>query len=207
MKKRIDFKHTISFIEQELSAGTFPGAALAIMVGDQLLLERYWGCYSSQTRRDLPVDASTVHMLYSFSKGITSTVFSMFLADGVVDLDAPVSRYIPEYQNGLRDRTLVRHLLTHAAGIPSAQPTAAHTEALWSEAVRVVLQSKRGSASLLQRALAVGYTRASRLIDMMTEEGILGAHRGSKSREILVTLEDWDAAQGDPLSQIGTNDE
>ena len=78
---------------------------------------------------------------------------------------------------------------------------------LWSEAVRVVLQSKRGSASLLQRALAVGYTRASRLIDMMTEEGILGAHRGSKSREILVTLEDWDAAQGDPLSQIGTNDE
>ncbi len=74
-------------------------------------------------------------------------------------------------------------------------------DALWGEAVRIVLQSKRGSASLLQRALAVGYTRASRLIDMMTEEGILGPHIGSKSREILVTLEDWDAAHPDPMTQ------
>ena len=77
---------------------------------------------------------------------------------------------------------------------------------LWNEAVRIVLQSKRGSASLLQRALAVGYTRASRLIDMMSEEGILGPHIGSKSREILVSLEDWDAAHEDPVSQ-GSNDE
>lgn len=77
---------------------------------------------------------------------------------------------------------------------------------LWDEAVRVVLQSKRGSASLIQRALAVGYTRASRLIDMMSEEGILGPHIGSKSREILITLEDWDATYGDPVSH-GTNDD
>lgn len=141
MNDRIEFKHTISFIEQELSQGTFPGAALAVMVGDQLLLERYWGSYSDQNRRDRAVDASTVHMLYSFSKGITSTVFAMFLGEGVVDLDAPVSRYIPEYQSGLKDQTLVRHLLTHAAGIPSAQPPAAHTEKLWSEAVRICCEA------------------------------------------------------------------
>ena len=77
---------------------------------------------------------------------------------------------------------------------------------LWGEAVRVVLESKRGSASLLQRALQVGYTRASRLIDMMSEEGILGPHIGSKSRQILVTLEEWDAAHEDPLAQ-GASDE
>ena len=141
MKKRNEFKHTISFIEEKLSSGSFPGAALAVMLGDRLLVERYWGSYSSRTRRDIPVDASTLHMLYSFSKGITSTVFAMFLVDGVVDLDVPVWRYIPEYRNGLRDQTLVRHLLTHAAGIPSAQPTAAHTEALWSEAVRICCEA------------------------------------------------------------------
>jgi S-DNA-T family DNA segregation ATPase FtsK/SpoIIIE len=67
---------------------------------------------------------------------------------------------------------------------------------LFDEAVRVVLKSKRGSASLLQRALSVGYTRASRLIDLMTEEGILGEHRGSKSREILVTLDQWEQRTG-----------
>jgi S-DNA-T family DNA segregation ATPase FtsK/SpoIIIE len=67
---------------------------------------------------------------------------------------------------------------------------------MFDDAVRVVLKSRRGSASLLQRALSVGYTRASRLIDLMTEEGILGEHRGSKSREIMITLADWEEAHG-----------
>ena len=69
---------------------------------------------------------------------------------------------------------------------------------MFDDAVRVILKSKRGSASLLQRALGVGYTRASRLIDMMTEQGIVGPHKGSKSREILMTLEDWEEAHGAP---------
>jgi S-DNA-T family DNA segregation ATPase FtsK/SpoIIIE len=69
-------------------------------------------------------------------------------------------------------------------------------DALFDDAVRVILKTKRGSASLLQRALGVGYTRASRLIDIMTEHGIVGPHKGSKSREILVTLEDWEKLHG-----------
>jgi len=77
---------------------------------------------------------------------------------------------------------------------------------LWDEAVRVILKSKRGSASLLQRALGVGYTRASRLIDMMTEAGIVGPHKGSKVREILLTLEQWEEMHGTPTGQ-GVNDE
>ncbi len=63
---------------------------------------------------------------------------------------------------------------------------------LFNDAVTVVLRSKRGSASLLQRAMQIGYTRASRLIDQMTDAGILGEHQGSKSREIHMTLEDWE---------------
>jgi DNA segregation ATPase FtsK/SpoIIIE-like protein len=72
---------------------------------------------------------------------------------------------------------------------------------LWDEAVRIILKSRRGSASLLQRALGVGYTRASRLVDLMTEAGILGTHKGSKSREVLLTLEDWEEMHGaEPIS-------
>ena len=67
---------------------------------------------------------------------------------------------------------------------------------LFDDAVRVILKTKRGSASLLQRALGIGYTRASRLIDIMTEHGIVGPHKGSKSREILMTLEDWEKMHG-----------
>ncbi len=69
---------------------------------------------------------------------------------------------------------------------------------LYEEAVRVILQSGRGSASLIQRALSVGYTRASRLIDIMTEQGVLGPFVGSKAREVLLTLEEWEERNKQP---------
>ena len=77
---------------------------------------------------------------------------------------------------------------------------------MWDEAVRVILKTKRGSASLLQRALGIGYTRASRLVDMMGEAGIVGDHKGSKSREVLITLEDWEEMHGQELSSATTDD-
>lgn len=63
---------------------------------------------------------------------------------------------------------------------------------LYDQAVRIILESQRGSATLLQRRLEIGYTRASRLIDMMSDQGILGPHKGSKAREVYYTLEDWE---------------
>jgi DNA segregation ATPase FtsK/SpoIIIE, S-DNA-T family len=66
---------------------------------------------------------------------------------------------------------------------------------LFIDACRIILQSGRGSASLLQRALSIGYTRASRLIDIMTEQGVLGPFVGSKAREVLLTLEEFEAQQ------------
>ncbi len=64
---------------------------------------------------------------------------------------------------------------------------------LYEEAVQVVLGEKRGAATLLQRAFKIGYTRASRLIELMEEDGIVGKYVGSKSREVLLTLEEWEA--------------
>jgi S-DNA-T family DNA segregation ATPase FtsK/SpoIIIE len=64
---------------------------------------------------------------------------------------------------------------------------------LYDQAVTAVLATKLGSASMLQRKFGIGYTRASRLIDMMCDHGIVGPHKGSKARELLITLEEWDA--------------
>ena len=59
----IEFKRTVSFIEQELNARPFPGAALAVMQGDRLLLERYWGRYCSRTLRPLAERPSEIARL------------------------------------------------------------------------------------------------------------------------------------------------
>jgi hypothetical protein len=64
---------------------------------------------------------------------------------------------------------------------------------MFNRAVEIVLESKRGSVSLLQRRLAIGYTRASRLIDLMGIAGIISDHKGSVARDVLLSLEDWDA--------------
>ena len=62
---------------------------------------------------------------------------------------------------------------------------------LFDEAVRLILESNHASVSILQRRMRLGYTRAARLIDAMEQEGIIGAFRGSKPREILVDKEAW----------------
>ncbi len=64
---------------------------------------------------------------------------------------------------------------------------------LFDDAVKVVLETKRGSVSLLQRRLTIGYGRASRIVEQMAEAGILGDHKGSQAREPLITIEEWEA--------------
>jgi S-DNA-T family DNA segregation ATPase FtsK/SpoIIIE len=63
---------------------------------------------------------------------------------------------------------------------------------LFDDAVRIVLETKRGSVSLLQRRLTIGYSRASRLIEQMAVSGILGEYKGSQARECNITLEQWE---------------
>jgi S-DNA-T family DNA segregation ATPase FtsK/SpoIIIE len=59
-------------------------------------------------------------------------------------------------------------------------------DALFEEAARLVVLHQQGSASLLQRRLKVGYSRAARLVDMLEEAGIVAPSEGSKAREVLV---------------------
>jgi S-DNA-T family DNA segregation ATPase FtsK/SpoIIIE len=66
---------------------------------------------------------------------------------------------------------------------------------LFDDAVRVVLETQRGSVSLLQRRLSIGYSRAARLIDMMAEAGIVGGYAGSQARRVLMSLEKWEKAR------------
>jgi S-DNA-T family DNA segregation ATPase FtsK/SpoIIIE len=67
---------------------------------------------------------------------------------------------------------------------------------LYGQAVEVIIREQRGSVSLLQRALGIGYGRAARLVDFMAEDGIVGAYNGSNAREVLYTPEQWATLRG-----------
>lgn len=59
------------------------------------------------------------------------------------------------------------------------------------DAIKLVVENGQASTSLLQRRLGLGYARAGRLIDEMEQMGIVGPHVGSKSREVLMTYQEW----------------
>ncbi len=61
---------------------------------------------------------------------------------------------------------------------------------LYQDAVRLVIEFGKASTSLLQRRLRIGYGRAAHLIDLMEQDGIVGAADGPKPREVL-KRPDW----------------
>jgi S-DNA-T family DNA segregation ATPase FtsK/SpoIIIE len=67
---------------------------------------------------------------------------------------------------------------------------------MYEQAIEIVIREQRGSTSLLQRALGIGYGRASRLIDFMAEDGLVGGFNGSNAREVLLTTEEWQSRRG-----------
>jgi S-DNA-T family DNA segregation ATPase FtsK/SpoIIIE len=69
---------------------------------------------------------------------------------------------------------------------PSGNLGVDDTDDKFEEAARVTVRRQQGSVSLLQRKLAVGYTRAARIVDQLEEAGIVGPHNGTKAREVLV---------------------
>jgi S-DNA-T family DNA segregation ATPase FtsK/SpoIIIE len=73
---------------------------------------------------------------------------------------------------------------------------------LYEPAIEIIIREGRGSTSLLQRALGIGYGRAARLIDYMAEDGIVGEYKGSTAREVLYTWDEWEALKngGEPTA-------
>ncbi len=98
-------------------------------------------------------------------------------------------------------QAVVRFLEEHGQR-PSFNPSLVQTQSssrapmsnrdeLYPKAVEVILGQQRGSATLIQRALGVGYTRATRLLELMEEDGLVGPFVGAKAREVLMTLEEY----------------
>jgi S-DNA-T family DNA segregation ATPase FtsK/SpoIIIE len=62
---------------------------------------------------------------------------------------------------------------------------------LLPKAIEIVVEAGQASASLLQRRLKVGYSRAGRLIDQLEERGIIGPHEGAKPRSVLISRAEY----------------
>jgi len=91
----------------------------------------------------------------------------------------------------------VKELVQLKASEPDSQgKDLSSRDELYEAAIDLVIREGRGSVSLLQRALGIGYGRAARLIDYMAEDGFVGPYNGSQARDVLISLEEWEQRNG-----------
>ncbi len=111
-------------LQAEVDSGHVAGAAVLVTQGDRTL---HRGAYGYAQRyafggeavhpRD-PLTADHLFDLASLTKVFATTFGIMMLVDrGAVDLDVPVSTYLPEFSGGAKDSITIRHLLTHSSGL------------------------------------------------------------------------------------------
>ncbi|OBK98665.1 hydrolase [Mycobacterium asiaticum] len=105
-------------------AGMHPAIQLCLRRNGRVVLNRAighgWGNAPTDEpdAEKIPVTTDTPFCVYSASKGITATVVHLLVERGVFDLDDRVCEYIPTYTSHGKDRTTIRHVLNHSAGVP-----------------------------------------------------------------------------------------
>ncbi|MCF7836862.1 DNA translocase FtsK [Candidatus Gracilibacteria bacterium] len=96
----------------------------------------------------------------------------------------------PEYDDEITDSQKTANVILPGVKPPNndSKPGGSDEEII-KQAARVVVETGRASASLLQRRLSLGYARAARIIDLLEERGFVGPAAGAKPRDIFVTAE------------------
>lgn len=122
-----------SVIAAAVAAATIPGAVLIVARHGRIIHERAWGAaqlYDFGMRRlERPEPMTTAHLfdVASVTKVMATTYAIMLLVDrGLVDLDAAVRTYLPDFRGPEKDRITVRDLLTHRSGLYRWKPTYYH---------------------------------------------------------------------------------
>jgi CubicO group peptidase (beta-lactamase class C family) len=92
------------------------GSAVVVNVDGRPVVDVWGGWRDIEKTR--PWERDTIVCMMSVAKGVTAVAFNMLLDRGLVELDAPVARYWPEFAQNGKDGVKIRHLLDHTAGIP-----------------------------------------------------------------------------------------
>ena len=109
-------------VTRGIDAGGYPGAAVIVGRKGGVVLQRGFGRLSWSTESSPVSPDTTIYDVASLTKVVGTTAAIMALYDdGKIKLDAPVTRYLPQFTGGLNDMVTVGDLLTHRSGLPAAR--------------------------------------------------------------------------------------
>ena len=108
-------------LETETSSGRVLAASILVARDERIVLHKSFGRLAPApgSRAALP---DTIFLLASITKPVTACAIMLLVERGMVSLDDPVSRYLPEFKGDDRRNTRVRDLLSHTSGLPDMLP-------------------------------------------------------------------------------------
>jgi CubicO group peptidase (beta-lactamase class C family) len=110
-------------VREGIKRGLYPGAVVVIGRRDSLLYARGYGHFTWDQRSPVPSPDSTIWDVASITKIVSTMSSAMRLVDeGKLDLERPVTSYLPRFTGGLKSRVTVRMLLDHTSGLKSYVP-------------------------------------------------------------------------------------
>lgn len=107
--------------------------------------------------------------------------------------------FIKSQEQSSYNEGVLEEIDRHAAAVENADKKSGgvdsaggdSTDALFKEAIELVVNNGQASTTFIQRKLSVGYARAARIIDELEEHGIVGPFEGSKPRKVLISKNQW----------------
>ncbi|MHA1235260.1 MAG: serine hydrolase domain-containing protein, partial [Promethearchaeota archaeon] len=109
----ISVKHAF---EKNFKLGLEIGSSFAVSLNGKLVVD-IWGGYSDSAKTK-SWEKDTIVNVFSTTKVMTALCVHLLVDKGVIDVDAPVAKYWPEFAQATKDKILVKHLMSHSAGLP-----------------------------------------------------------------------------------------
>lgn len=107
-------------IDQMVADGREIGIQIAAWVGEEQIVDCWSGLANAETGQK--VDGDTLFNVYSVSKAVAATALHIQAERGLIDYDAPVATYWPEFAQAGKGDVLVRHVLSHVSGVLRMPP-------------------------------------------------------------------------------------
>ncbi|MBY9016436.1 MAG: beta-lactamase family protein [Candidatus Lokiarchaeota archaeon] len=102
--------------EKNFKLGLEVGASFAVSLNGELVVD-IWGGFSDSAKTKIWEKDSIVNV-FSTTKIMTALCIHLLIDRGLIDVDAPVAKYWPEFAQAGKENVLIKHLMSHSAGLP-----------------------------------------------------------------------------------------
>ena len=182
-------KRLAAAVEYEVNSKQLPALSIALVEGDDVLWSQGYGYQDADKK--VPATADTIYRVGSISKLLTDISLMKLVEQGVLDLDAPVTNYLPDFKphNTTGKPITLRMLMTHRSGLVRESPVGSYFDPTGPSLDQTVA-SLNGTPMIYEPDTRTKYSNAAiAVVGAVLESKLSGRHADLVSKEIFEPLQ------------------